>query len=105
MSFGCSKELSHREGSFEYPTHMFSLRNKKNNFLLRILICGPGMCRLIKSEHGKRQLTQSKSNSLPLEMICSCLELHDLCILTLLMPLKLSYSPNMAICVDYDPTA
>ena len=23
MCFGCSKELSHRDGSFEYPQHMF----------------------------------------------------------------------------------
>ena len=32
MCFGCSKEPSHRGGSFEYPQHMFWLRNKKNNF-------------------------------------------------------------------------
>ena len=30
--FGCSKEPSHRDGSFEYPQHMFPLRNKKINF-------------------------------------------------------------------------
>ena len=41
MCFGCSKELSHRDGSFEYPQHMFWFRNKKNNFQLRILILGP----------------------------------------------------------------
>ena len=29
MCFGCSKEPSHRDGSFEYPQHMFWLRNKK----------------------------------------------------------------------------
>ena len=34
MCFGCSKEPSHREGSFEYPQHMFWLSNKKNNFQL-----------------------------------------------------------------------
>ena len=28
-TFGCSKEPSHRDGSFEYPQHMFWLRNKK----------------------------------------------------------------------------
>ena len=27
--------------SFEYPQHMFWLRNKKNNFLLHTLISGP----------------------------------------------------------------
>ena len=32
MCFGCSKEPSHRDGPFEYPQHMFWLRNKKNNF-------------------------------------------------------------------------
>ena len=29
ICFGCSKEPSHRDGSFEYPQHMFWLRNKK----------------------------------------------------------------------------
>ena len=43
MRFGCSKEPSHRDGSFEYPQHMFGLRNKKNNFQLHTLIRGPGM--------------------------------------------------------------
>ena len=41
MCFGCSKEPSHRDGSFEYPQHMFWLRNKKNNFQLHSLIWGP----------------------------------------------------------------
>ena len=41
MCFGCSKEPSHRDSSFEYPQHMFWLRNKKNNFQLRTLIWGP----------------------------------------------------------------
>ena len=39
---GHSKELSHRDGSFEYLQHMFWLRNKKNNFQLHTLIWGPG---------------------------------------------------------------
>ena len=30
MCFGCSKEPSHQEGSFENPQHMFWLRNKKD---------------------------------------------------------------------------
>ena len=34
ISFGCSKEPSHRDGSFEYPQNMFWLRNKKNHFLV-----------------------------------------------------------------------
>ena len=41
MFFGCSKDPSQRDGSFEYPQHMFYLRNKKNNILLRTLIWGP----------------------------------------------------------------
>ena len=40
MGFGCSKEPSHRDGSFEYPQHMFWLRNKKNNFQVCTLIWG-----------------------------------------------------------------
>ena len=42
MCFGCSKEPSHPDGSFEYPQHMIWLRNKKNNFQLHTLIRGPG---------------------------------------------------------------
>ena len=38
LCFGCSKEPSHRDGSFEYPQHMFWLKNKNNNFQLRTLI-------------------------------------------------------------------
>ena len=44
MCFGCSKEPSHRDGSFEYPQHMFLLRNKKINFQLHTLICKPETC-------------------------------------------------------------
>ena len=29
ICFGCSKEPSHWDGSFEFPQHMFCLRNKK----------------------------------------------------------------------------
>ena len=41
MRFGCSKELSQWQVFFEYSQQMFWLRNKKNNFLLRILNWGP----------------------------------------------------------------
>ena len=41
MCFGCSNEPSHRDSSFEYPQHMFWLRNKKDNFHLHTLIWGP----------------------------------------------------------------
>ena len=32
ICFGCSKEPYHRDGSFEYPQHMFRFRNKKYFF-------------------------------------------------------------------------
>ena len=47
VCFGCSKEPSHRDGSFEYPLkHMFWLRSKNNNFLVRTLILRPGTANL-----------------------------------------------------------
>ena len=46
MCFRCSKEPSHRDGSFEYPQHMFWLRNNENNFQLRSLIWGLVECML-----------------------------------------------------------
>ena len=47
MCFGCPKEPSHRDSSFEYSQHMFWLRNKKYNFLLHTLIWGPADCCLL----------------------------------------------------------
>ena len=41
MCFGCSKEPSHGDGSFEYPQNMFWLRNKENNFQLHTLMWWP----------------------------------------------------------------
>ena len=43
MCFGCSKELSHRDGSFEYAQHMFWMRNKENSFPIHALIWSPGV--------------------------------------------------------------
>ena len=40
MCFVCSKEPSHRDGSFEYPHHMFWLRNKETNFSYALLSGG-----------------------------------------------------------------
>ena len=37
INFGCSKEPSHLDGFFEYPQHMFWLRNKKIKFSLHTL--------------------------------------------------------------------
>ena len=41
--FWCSKEPSHRDGSFEYPQHMFWMRNKENKFPIRALIWRPAI--------------------------------------------------------------
>ena len=38
MCFGSSEEPSQWDGSFEYPQHMFWLRNKKNHFPFLTLI-------------------------------------------------------------------
>ena len=40
MCFGCSKEPSHWDGSFEYPQHMFWLRNTKIIFKYALLSGG-----------------------------------------------------------------
>ena len=40
IGFGCSKEPSYRDGSFEYPEHMFWLRNKKIYILYALLTKG-----------------------------------------------------------------
>ena len=40
ISLGCSKEPSHRDGSFEYSQHMFCLRNKNFFFLYALLTKG-----------------------------------------------------------------
>ena len=48
MCFVSSKELSHRDGSFEHPQHMFWLRNQNNNFQLRTLIWRSGYMRHIR---------------------------------------------------------
>ena len=43
MCFECSKEPSHRDGSFGYPQQLFWVRNKKYNLQLRTLIRGIGI--------------------------------------------------------------
>ena len=42
-----------RDGSFEYPQHMFLMRNEENNFLVRTLILRPELwlpdvCKIIE---------------------------------------------------------
>ena len=41
ICFGCSKEPSQQDVSFEYPQHTFWLRNKKIEFLLSTLNLSP----------------------------------------------------------------
>ena len=41
MCFECSKEPSLRDGCFEYPKHMYWMRNKENNFPISNLIWRP----------------------------------------------------------------
>ena len=43
MCFGCSNEPSRRDGSFEYPQHMFCLKNKKIIFNYAFLSGGLGL--------------------------------------------------------------
>ena len=47
MPFGCSKEPSHWDGSFEYTQYTIWLRNKNNNIQLHTLIWQPGYMHLI----------------------------------------------------------
>ena len=42
MCFGCSKEPSHRVGSFEYLQQLFWMRNKEYNFPKALLSGGLG---------------------------------------------------------------
>ena len=41
MCFGCSKELSYSDSAFEYPQHMFWMRNKKKLVFQNTLIWRP----------------------------------------------------------------
>ena len=65
LCFGCSKEPSHWDGSFEHSQHMFWMRNKKPIFLLHTLNLSPGTksfltCHILASftdyQFGKRKL-------------------------------------------------
>ena len=47
MCFGCSKEPSPWDGSFEYPQHMFWMINEENSFIIHTLIWRPGTVCLI----------------------------------------------------------
>ena len=82
MCLGCSKEPSHRDGSFEYPQHRVWLRSKKNNFQLRTLIWGPGcvvffICIKISIEHFKansEDLNQTQ-HSVAFDLSLHCLSM------------------------------
>ena len=87
MCFGCSKEPSHRDGTFEYPQHMFWLRNKKNNFQLRTIIWGPASHFSSANAtpefegRGGEELATEISNMLTRAYDCpSCIDLTKLCV-------------------------
>ena len=52
MCFGCSKEPSHRDNSFEYLQHMFWFRNKKK---IQLRLCSL-MLELLNSESSQKYL-------------------------------------------------
>ena len=72
MCFGYTKEPSHRDSSFEYPQHMFSLRNKNYDFPLNTLIWRPGinknrvLLRINQIFNRTRAVWQSSSKNLDL---------------------------------------
>ena len=49
ICISCSKERSQCEGSFEYPLHIFWLRNKKIFAKIHTLIWRPGLTHLTKT--------------------------------------------------------
>ena len=61
MCFGCSKEPSHRDGSFEYPQHMFWLRNKEIFFGRHSYLKA---CNYISVENKKGRLRRTDEESL-----------------------------------------
>ena len=63
MCFWCSKEPSHRDGSFEYPQHMFWLRNKTNNVHLRTLIWGPENKKVTFTTHKNERTTNNEEET------------------------------------------
>ena len=69
MCFGCSKEPSHRDGSFEYSQHMFWLRNKKNNFQLRTLVIAK-LEMTLKTTLLNKELTQHFYTILSVGNVC-----------------------------------
>ena len=58
--FRCSKEPSNRDGSFEYPQHMFWMRNIEKRFLIHTLIWRPALIRIDMLD----------SRSMAIETIC-----------------------------------
>ena len=61
MCFGCSKEPSHQDDSFEHPQHIVSLRNKKTNFQLHILNWGPDLLHYVTCAPAKFEVAWSNS--------------------------------------------
>ena len=78
MYFGCSKEPPHRDVFFEYPQHMFWLRNKKticNTFLSGGLLpqegkpnSGKHVPKIVK---GTRNMNRNAERNLIGDIICN----------------------------------
>ena len=78
MCFGCSKEPPHRDGSFEYPQHMFWL-GMKNNFLLRSFIWGPGkLSEMLFQIPRNKQAIQNHAKVISRKLAKSWLELSGI---------------------------
>ena len=63
MCFGCSKEPSHWDISFEYPQHMFWVRNEENCFQYTLLSGGLKICK--NRQHFKSTNLSWLSHQLP----------------------------------------
>ena len=72
ICFGCSKEPSHRDGSFEYPQHMFWLRNKKVNFSLRTRNSNPkrGFFVIFQARYRQGHVKQAKISQAWMNHLC-----------------------------------
>ena len=57
------KRPSHLDGSFDYPQHIFGLRNKKNNFQIRTLNWRPRVVFNTNSKTCLKHATKKKKKS------------------------------------------
>ena len=73
MCFGCSKEPSHLDGSFEYPQHMFWVRNKEIIFQYARLSGGlPGCCLLCHTGKNAKHVHTCTSELVRINRLFAC---------------------------------